>query len=64
MLQYLMECSLDRGFPAGGLELIGSDSDVLHVGAQHEVHQVLVLFVDLGVFGVIFTAGLEDWGRH
>lgn len=56
-----MERGLDRGFPASRLELVGGDANVLHVRPQHEVYQVLVFLVDLGVFGVIFAAGLEDW---
>ncbi len=51
------------GLPARSLELRRGDADVLHVGAQHEVHQVLVLVVHLLVLVLVVLASgvrLED----
>lgn len=60
--QYLLEervveLRLDPlgGDPAGGLELLGRDADVLHVRPEHEVHEVLVLVVDLLVLGLVLV---------
>lgn len=65
---HLVELGLDvfGGLPTSRLELLRSDADVLHVGAQHEVHQVLVAIVDVFVLGILLEVrtGFESCNKN
>ena len=56
-----LRLDLGRRDAARVLELLGRDADVLHVGAEHEVHQVLVLIVHLLVLVLLVDVWLKDW---